>query len=145
YGLQPGAQITLRSGAIESPWGHAPARINAVGTFNTLNALGVLGCLLAFGVPFGDAVRQLAALPPVPGRMETIGERPLVVVDYAHTPDALEKVLGALRPPRGGVRRGRRSRSDQATADGRRRDAACRPGARDFRQPPRRGPGRDHP
>src|SRR6185503_11393725 len=98
YGLQPGAQITLRDGAIETPWGRAPAKINAVGTFNTQNALGVLGCLLAFGVPFGEAVRQLAALPPVPGRMERIAERPFVVVDYAHTPDALEKVLGALRP-----------------------------------------------
>ena len=46
-------------------------------------------------------VVALAALPPVPGRMQKIAEqpgRPLVVVDYAHTPDALEKVLEALRP-----------------------------------------------
>ncbi len=98
YGLHSGAHLTLRDGEIESPWGRAPARINALGTFNTLNALGVLGCLLAYGIPFQEAARQLAALPPVPGRMERVGEQPLVVVDYAHTPDALEKVLGALRP-----------------------------------------------
>ena len=94
YGLQPatrgGELLTVRNGQVESPWGQAPARINAVGEFNTLNALGVLGCLVAYGVPFAEGVRRLAELPPVPGRMETVGERPLVLVDYAHTPDALE-------------------------------------------------------
>jgi UDP-N-acetylmuramoyl-L-alanyl-D-glutamate--2,6-diaminopimelate ligase len=83
---------------IESSWGSAPARINALGRFNLANALGVLGCVLAYGVPFRDAVEFLHELPSVPGRMQKITERPLVVVDYAHTPDALEKVLGALRP-----------------------------------------------
>jgi UDP-N-acetylmuramoyl-L-alanyl-D-glutamate--2,6-diaminopimelate ligase len=123
YGLQPGAHITLRDGAIETPWGRAPAKINAVGTFNTQNALGVLGCLLAFGTPFGEALRQLAALPPVPGRMERIGERPLVVVDYAHTPDALEKVLGALRP----VAEARRGRLAVVFGAGGERDPTKRP------------------
>jgi UDP-N-acetylmuramoyl-L-alanyl-D-glutamate--2,6-diaminopimelate ligase len=98
YGLQRGADLTVRNGAIESSWGRAPANINAVGTFNALNALGLLGCLVAYGIPFQEAAQELAALPPVPGRMERVGERPLVIVDYAHTPDALEKVLGALRP-----------------------------------------------
>src|SRR2546426_12360161 len=69
-----------------------------LGRFNLSNALGVLGCLVAYGVPFQEAVELLGALPSVPGRMQKIGERPLVVVDYAHTPDALEKVLQALRP-----------------------------------------------
>ena len=83
-----------------SSWGDAEAWINQPGRFNVANALGVLGCLVAYGISFRDAAAQLANLPAVPGRMQRIGggSRPLVVVDYAHTPDALEKVLQALRP-----------------------------------------------
>lgn len=69
-----------------------------VGSFNTHNVLGVAGCLLAYGMAADQIRGVLAHLPAVPGRMQKIGERPLVVVDYAHTPDALEKVLGELRP-----------------------------------------------
>jgi UDP-N-acetylmuramyl-tripeptide synthetase len=69
-----------------------------VGGFNVLNALGVLGCLLAFGLDTKQAMALIADLPPVAGRMQRVADAPLVVVDYAHTPDALEKVLGALRP-----------------------------------------------
>jgi UDP-N-acetylmuramoyl-L-alanyl-D-glutamate--2,6-diaminopimelate ligase len=69
-----------------------------IGRFNVANALGVLGCLLAFGLASKEALALIADLPPVPGRMERIADAPLVVVDYAHTPDALEKVLTALRP-----------------------------------------------
>jgi UDP-N-acetylmuramoyl-L-alanyl-D-glutamate--2,6-diaminopimelate ligase len=60
----------------------------------------VLGVLLASEVPFTDALGALSALTPPPGRMQRLGGdgKPLVVVDYAHTPDALEKVLRALRP-----------------------------------------------
>ena len=85
---------------IASTWGEAQARINQLGRFNVANAFGVLGCLVAYGVPLRDAVGRLAALPAVPGRMQRLGGdgRPLVVVDYAHTPDALEKVLQALWP-----------------------------------------------
>jgi UDP-N-acetylmuramoyl-L-alanyl-D-glutamate--2,6-diaminopimelate ligase len=83
---------------IESSWGSARATVNQLGRYNMANALGVLGCLLAYGIAFQDAVTMLSTLPPVPGRMEKVAERPLVVVDYAHTPDALEKVLQALRP-----------------------------------------------
>lgn len=83
---------------IESSWGRATARINQLGRFNMANALGVLGCLVAFGIPFQEAIERLGELPQVPGRMEQIGVRPLAVIDYAHTPDALEKVLQALRP-----------------------------------------------
>lgn len=90
-GLQPSMQIV-------SSWGRAQLATRQVGRFNLANSLGVLGCLMARGLPFTDAVRLLAELPAVPGRMEQVGERPLVIVDYAHTPDALEKVLGALRP-----------------------------------------------
>lgn len=83
---------------IESTWGRGAVRVNQLGRFNLANALGVLGCLVAHGLAFGDAVPLLSRLPAVPGRMEQIGGRPLAVIDYAHTPDALEKVLQALRP-----------------------------------------------
>jgi len=71
-----------------------------VGQYNVSNLLGVLGALRAMGVPLADAVKACADLLPVPGRTETLAVpgRPLVVIDYAHTPDALEKVLLALRP-----------------------------------------------
>jgi UDP-N-acetylmuramoyl-L-alanyl-D-glutamate--2,6-diaminopimelate ligase len=83
---------------IDSSWGQAVAVINQLGRFNVSNAIGVLGCLIAYGLSFKEGVDLLAALPPVPGRMEKIADRPLVVVDYAHTPDAIDKVLQALRP-----------------------------------------------
>ena len=87
--------------AIESSWGSAEVAFHQLGRFNVSNALGVLGCLLAYGASFGEAVALLGELPPVPGRMEQLGDRPLVIVDYAHTPDALEKVLQALQPVAG--------------------------------------------
>ena len=60
----------------------------------------MLGVLLAIGVPLADALAALARATPPPGRMQRLGggAQPLVVVDYAHTPDALEKALAALRP-----------------------------------------------
>src|SRR5687767_4896182 len=73
-------------------------RIPVLGRFNVSNALGVLGCLVANGISLEQGARLLAKLPPVPGRMQAVGEEPLVVIDYAHTPDALENVLQALRP-----------------------------------------------
>jgi UDP-N-acetylmuramoyl-L-alanyl-D-glutamate--2,6-diaminopimelate ligase len=83
---------------IDSSWGRAAISINQLGRFNISNALGVLASLLSYGISLEEGAGLLGALPPVPGRMEKIGDRPLVVVDYAHTPDALEKVLQALRP-----------------------------------------------
>ena len=83
---------------IESSWGNAEVSIPQLGRFNVANALGVLGCLVAKGIAFEEGARLLAALPQVAGRMQKIGDRPLVVIDYAHTPDALDKVLSALRP-----------------------------------------------
>lgn len=90
--------IGLQGAELVTDWGRAPFATRQVGRFNRSNALGVLGALLAYGLPFADAVRRIADLPNVPGRMETLGERPLVIVDYAHTPDALEKVLATLQP-----------------------------------------------
>jgi UDP-N-acetylmuramoyl-L-alanyl-D-glutamate--2,6-diaminopimelate ligase len=83
---------------IDTSWGRATFRINQLGRFNMANALGVLGCLMAYGIPFQEAIERLGELPSVPGRMQQIGERPLAIIDYAHTPDALEKVMQALRP-----------------------------------------------
>ena len=83
---------------IESSWGTAQVRVPVLGRFNVSNALGVLGCLVASGIPFATAAKRLESLPPVPGRMQVVGEEPLAVIDYAHTPDALDNVLQALRP-----------------------------------------------
>jgi UDP-N-acetylmuramoyl-L-alanyl-D-glutamate--2,6-diaminopimelate ligase len=83
---------------VDSSWGRAALRVPVLGRFNVSNALGVLGCLVASGIDFVEAAELLASLPPVPGRMQPIGEQPLVVIDYAHTPDALDNVLRALRP-----------------------------------------------
>ncbi|HEU5283997.1 MAG TPA: UDP-N-acetylmuramoyl-L-alanyl-D-glutamate--2,6-diaminopimelate ligase [Burkholderiales bacterium] len=85
---------------IETPWGPGAIRSRLLGSFNASNLLGVLGVLLAAGVTLDQATASLAQLEPVAGRLQLIREagKPLVVVDYAHTPDALEKVLETLRP-----------------------------------------------
>jgi UDP-N-acetylmuramoyl-L-alanyl-D-glutamate--2,6-diaminopimelate ligase len=88
---------------LTSSWGDASVEVGTLGTFNVSNLLAVLGTLLAADVPFDAALAALARLEPVNGRMQRLGGRlqndePLVVIDYAHTPDALDKTLGALRP-----------------------------------------------
>jgi UDP-N-acetylmuramoyl-L-alanyl-D-glutamate--2,6-diaminopimelate ligase len=76
-----------------------PLRSTLIGDYNAHNLLVVLGGLRALGVPLADAVAVVPHLTPVPGRLQRVGGAGLeVVVDYAHTPDALEKVLQALRP-----------------------------------------------
>jgi UDP-N-acetylmuramoyl-L-alanyl-D-glutamate--2,6-diaminopimelate ligase len=83
-----------------SSWGHAEVRSKLLGRFNVANLLGVLGVLLGAGVALEPAVAALEALTPPPGRMQRLGGggKPLAVVDYAHSPDALEEVLMSLRP-----------------------------------------------
>ena len=90
-----GLQWVVREGAQS-----VAIRTALVGDYNIDNLMGVLGALRALGVPLPDAVAACADLPAVPGRMERIGlpGTPLAVVDYAHTPDAIDKVLQALRP-----------------------------------------------
>jgi UDP-N-acetylmuramoyl-L-alanyl-D-glutamate--2,6-diaminopimelate ligase len=93
--------------AVASSWGNARIESAMLGRFNVANLLGVLGVLLASGIALAESASAIAALHPVPGRMQRIGggDRPLVVVDYAHSPDALDKVLAALADvahPRGG-------------------------------------------
>ena len=108
---------------VVSSWGRAEVALPQLGRFNVANALGVLGCLVAKGIPFAEAAASLETLPPVPGRMQAVGDRPLVVVDYAHTPDALDKVLAALQP----VARARGGRLIAVFGAGGARDAAKRP------------------
>jgi len=80
---------------------HGSARVAAplVGRFNVANLLGVIGVLLTAGFTLDAAAKAASRLEPPPGRMQRLGGdgRPLVVVDYAHSPDALEKCLAALR------------------------------------------------
>jgi UDP-N-acetylmuramoyl-L-alanyl-D-glutamate--2,6-diaminopimelate ligase len=85
-----------------SSWGRAEVTSRLLGRFNVANLLGVLGVLLGAGVSLEPAVAALAALTPPPGRMQRLGGagRPLAVVDYAHSPDALEEALIGLRPLR---------------------------------------------
>ncbi len=71
-----------------------------IGQYNVSNLLAVLGGLRALGVTLGDAARACEQVSAVPGRLQQVVRpgMPTVVVDYAHTPDALEKALAALRP-----------------------------------------------
>lgn len=71
-----------------------------VGQYNVSNLLGVLATLRSLGLTLEEAVAACADLEPVPGRMQQIAkpDMPLIAVDYAHTPDALEKALRALQP-----------------------------------------------
>ncbi|MCP5286324.1 MAG: UDP-N-acetylmuramoyl-L-alanyl-D-glutamate--2,6-diaminopimelate ligase [Burkholderiaceae bacterium] len=77
-----------------------PVRSTLIGDYNVHNLLVVLGGLRALGVPLADAAAVVPGLTPVPGRLQRVGPGAgvEVVVDYAHTPDALEKVLASLRP-----------------------------------------------
>ena len=68
--------------------------------FNASNLLAALAVLLVMGVPLADALQRTARARPVPGRMELItgrADQPTVIVDYAHSPDALQQALAAVR------------------------------------------------
>lgn len=107
YGLLRGdiraTRITMHDTGFEvevqTPMGAGVMQVHALGQFNVYNALAVLGSLLASNVALAPALQAVSGLVPVPGRMQMFGggDLPLVVVDYAHTPDALEKALHTLR------------------------------------------------
>jgi UDP-N-acetylmuramoyl-L-alanyl-D-glutamate--2,6-diaminopimelate ligase len=110
YGLevehQPdvlGKCLSLSSDGVEvevvTPQGKGRFHSRLLGRFNISNLLAVLAVLLLSGIPLQGALARLTTVKPVAGRMETFGgsSKPLVIVDYAHTPDALEQVLKALR------------------------------------------------
>jgi len=84
----------------DSSWGAGAITCPLVGDFNVDNLLTVLAVLLDWDLPLATATRVLGEVRAAPGRMETFGgtaELPLVIVDYAHTPDALSKALSAAR------------------------------------------------
>lgn len=85
---------------IASPWGNGVLSTKLLGRFNVSNLLAVLSVLEIMEIPLPEALNALAKIIPVPGRMQSFGggkKQPLVVVDYAHTPDALMQALTVLR------------------------------------------------
>ena len=92
---QHGSSFQLRTAQ-----GSCTVRTHLIGRFNVSNALAIAAVLSVRGVSFEKVVGLLESLQAVPGRMQQLGgvDAPLVVIDYAHTPDALQKVLDTLRP-----------------------------------------------
>ncbi len=93
--VSSGLQLT-----IESSWGDSTVTVPLIGDFNIDNVLTVLGVLLAWGIELPLALQAVSRSKAPPGRMEVFGGvagAPLVLVDYAHTPDALDKALRASR------------------------------------------------
>ncbi len=84
---------------LDSSWGKGVLESRLMGAFNVSNLLVALGTLLSLGYSFDELLQTASQLQPVCGRMEVFHApgRPTVVVDYAHTPDALEKALAAAR------------------------------------------------
>jgi UDP-N-acetylmuramoyl-L-alanyl-D-glutamate--2,6-diaminopimelate ligase len=104
-----GTDLSVTAGGlsfkITGRFGDAHVESAILGAFNVSNLLAVVGALLAMGVTLSDAAAVIGDLAPVPGRMQTVRvgddnfgdtNKPLVVVDYAHTPDALEKALSTV-------------------------------------------------
>jgi len=88
-----GSEWTLEAGGAR-----ADVRLPLVGDFNVANALGAAAAAWTLGVPADTIAARLTSLPQVPGRLERIHDHPTVLRDYAHTPDALERALLAVRP-----------------------------------------------
>jgi UDP-N-acetylmuramoyl-L-alanyl-D-glutamate--2,6-diaminopimelate ligase len=92
YTLQ-GSTWTLRAG--DKAYG---VQLPLVGDFNVINALGAAATCIALGRDAADVAARLATAPQVSGRLERLADSPAVFRDYAHTPDALERALSAIRP-----------------------------------------------
>ncbi len=88
-----GTECTLRFGEQR-----LAARLPLIGAFNVENAVGAAAVGWALGMEPERIIERLATIPQVPGRLEVIADSPLVLRDYAHTPDALERALQAVRP-----------------------------------------------
>jgi UDP-N-acetylmuramoyl-L-alanyl-D-glutamate--2,6-diaminopimelate ligase len=85
---------------LASPWGGGEVRTGLLGGFNLSNLLAAAGTLALLGLPWTRVMHQIETMHSVPGRMHCLGgerNQPVVVVDYAHTPDALKQALTALR------------------------------------------------
>jgi len=108
FGVSPDADVRAEAVQLEAggsrfhlagEFGNAEVTIPLMGEFNVSNALAAGACALALGMPLDEVVRRLAESPQVPGRMERLADAPMVVLrDYAHTPDAMTRVLATLRP-----------------------------------------------
>ncbi len=85
---------------VHSPWGKVAIRVNLIGEFNVENILAAFTVLSLSGAPIEEVATALSGFTGLPGRMEVFSsvDKPLIVVDYAHTPDALEKALTGLKP-----------------------------------------------
>jgi len=82
---------------VKTPWGTGDFHLPLIGTFNIENALATLGVLGFFKIPLDSILKKLSHLKTVNGRMQLLHTKPYIIVDYAHTPDALEKVLHSVR------------------------------------------------
>ena len=84
---------------VETPWGQGELQSSLLGRFNLANLLAVIAVAGVQGISLDEILRVIPLLTPVSGRMELVSAtlKPKVIVDYAHTPDALEKALQALR------------------------------------------------
>jgi UDP-N-acetylmuramoyl-L-alanyl-D-glutamate--2,6-diaminopimelate ligase len=83
---------------LEIDGARAAVRLPLIGDFNVANAVGAAAAAWGMGLPLAEIALRLTNAPQVPGRLEVIGTRPTVLRDYAHTPDALERALDAVRP-----------------------------------------------
>jgi UDP-N-acetylmuramoyl-L-alanyl-D-glutamate--2,6-diaminopimelate ligase len=99
FAVRAAAGVTGLDITVDGSWGVATLHSRFIGEFNVENLLAALATLLGWNVPFHDALAALERCSPPPGRMETLVAtgKPLAIVDYAHTPDALEKLLVAAR------------------------------------------------
>ncbi len=109
FGLRSGAELQAEILAMDNsgmtirihgPWGTEEFHTGLLGEFNASNLLAAAGTLALLGMPWHKILHQLEVMQPVPGRMLRLGgaqSQPVVVVDYAHTPDALVQALHAIR------------------------------------------------
>ncbi len=100
YGEQIGIKNLATQIIVQSSWGHARIQTSLLGAFNMDNILAAFATLCVFGFAVDQVAATLSGFNGIPGRMEYFAadDKPLLVVDYAHSPDALEKALTALRP-----------------------------------------------
>jgi UDP-N-acetylmuramoyl-L-alanyl-D-glutamate--2,6-diaminopimelate ligase len=108
FGLHPAADVRATDIVLDSAgsrfhlngrFGPAEISLPLLGDFNVANALAAAATALGLGRPMKLVIDRLAEAPQVPGRMERIADIPCIVLrDYAHTPDALERALTSLRP-----------------------------------------------
>jgi UDP-N-acetylmuramoyl-L-alanyl-D-glutamate--2,6-diaminopimelate ligase len=108
FGLHPAADVRATGLVLDAAgsrfqlggrFGSAEVALPLLGDFNVANALAAAATALGLGRPMSEVATRLSSAPQVPGRMERISDTPCIVLrDYAHTPDALERALTSLRP-----------------------------------------------